>query len=183
MPKQVLTKEFGICLLPDTVTTQRVLGLRKKLPASPYRDDRPHITLLRGITSPQQFSDVELFHNIKRILNLSNSLPLIATAQDVVNISNQFYSASCVILLQSSKLLNIRRVAAKKLNQNGYSIEKQELKTYTPHITIRLGVPLAGEILTTAQATFIGNDIIFSKWILFRLIIKDDARKAHEIDL
>lgn len=182
MTKRVLTREFSICLLPTDDVIRDVQTLRQDLPASPYRDDIPHATLLRGITSNSDMSDEALAHDIDSILSITDSLPLAVEAESVANGGNQFYSLSGGILLRTSpELLAFRQAAAHKLEQHGYTVETQELNSFIPHITIRLGVPLEGDMLQRAQELFNGRAITFSQWLLFRLVKENGKRIMHEV--
>lgn len=182
MAEEILTQEFSICLLPGTETAAQIEALRAELPASPYRDDPPHITLLRGITSPHAISDAALLADIESTLDLSASLPLSAQIVSVENKSNQFYSDSGLLLLEvSEELLDYRQAAANKLSGQGYDVESQELDSYMPHMTIRLGVPLQDEELTKAQAIFRYRTVVFGEWMLLRLVKQGSARLMREV--
>lgn len=177
-----LMREFSICLLPADDVTNNIQALRQDLPPSPYRDDTPHITLLRGITSSRDMSDEELVRDVESVLAFSKHLPLSARVGSIANKSNQFYTATGVALTDASpELLAFRRQAVNDLIQHGYSVEAQELRTYTPHVTVRLGVPLEGTMLQRAEALFNGRTITFGSWVLFRLILVDDKRMMQEV--
>ena len=177
-----LTREFSICLLPADDVANDIQALRQDLPASPYRDDIPHITLLRGITSNADMSDEELAQDVESVLSISERLPLGATVQSIANKSNQFYTDTGVVLMKAlPELLAFRQKVADLLAQHGYSIESQELHTYIPHITIRLGVPLEGAMLQQAEALFSGRAIAFSHWVLFRLVMEDGERMMRQV--
>ena len=177
MTKEVLTREFSICLLPTADVTEDIEALRATLPESPYRDDVPHITLLRGIASDTDMSDKALADDIASTLSLSSQLPLTCTVKAFENRSNQFYSSTGAAVLESSlELFELRKDAVQRLMERGYTVEAQELSTYTPHITIRLGVPLQGKAMAEAMIAFGNRTISFSGWLLFRLVVQDDKR-------
>ena len=176
------SREFSICLLPTEGVVNNVQALRQELPGSPYRDDMPHITLLRGISSAEQTFDEVLIHHVSSLVNPSDHLPLQATVRQVANKDNQFYSSSGLIILDASKeLLAYRANVATVLRENNYTIEPQELGEYTPHITIRLGVPLEGRNKERAQDLFENRLITFSQWLIFRLVFIDGKRTMHEV--
>jgi 2'-5' RNA ligase len=177
-----LTREFSLCLLPTDEVTADVSALRAQLPPSPYRDDVPHITLIRGISAAANMSDETLITDVGATLSLSDRLPLRGTVQRIANKSNQFYRETGGIILESSaELLAFRKDAADRLMARGYIVEAQELNTYTPHITIRLGVPLQGELLDQANTLFHGRTISFGSWVLFRLVMQGDKRLMHVV--
>lgn len=177
-----LTREFSICLVPTDDITNDIETLRQALPASPYRDDIPHITLLRGITSGTDMTDEALVRDVDSILAFSRHLPLGGSVRSIANKSNQFYTDTGVLLLDTSpELLAFRQRASNDLTLHGYRVEAQELGAYTPHVTVRLGVPLAGAILQRAERTFIGRTTAFSRWLLFRLVVADGKRLMHEV--
>ncbi len=156
--------------------------LRSKLPASPYRDDVPHITLLRGVSSAGEMSDEALVHDMRSLLAISNHLPLYATARQIVNKSDELYRSSSVVPLDASDdLLAYRTRITTTLAKHHYAIEAQELTEYAPHITIRLGVPLEGSNYKLAQKLFEGEAISFDQWFLFRLVLIDGKRAMHEV--
>lgn len=182
MTKEVLTREFSICLLPTDDVTADIEALRARLPDSPYRDDVPHITLLRGISSDTDMSDETLADDVGTTLSLSSRLPLLSTVRLIDNKSNQFYTDTGVVILESSKeLLDFRKDAVNRLMERGYTVEAQELSTYTPHITVRLGVPLQGEVMGETRLRFHNRTIRFGDWLLFRLVLQDDKRLMHVV--
>lgn len=182
MAEQLLTREFSICLVPSTDVRTDIQALRQELPPSPYRDDSPHITLLRGITSSIDMDDEALVQEVGRITSLSANLPKECAVRSIANKSNEFYSATGLILLESSpELLAFRQDTVNGLQRHGYTIESQGQITFTPHVTIRLGVPLEGDSLQKAETQFKGRVIAFSEWLLLRLVIEDGKRLMHEV--
>jgi 2'-5' RNA ligase len=182
MAEPILTRELSICLIPNKEIINDVSILRKELDASPYRDDIPHITLLRGITANDDLSDEALVHMIDRTTGIKSKLPLIVNVRAIANASNRFYSLSSGMVLDAPhELLDLRKQIALQLETHGFSVEPQELTNYVPHITIRLGVPLEDERLSKAEALFIGRTVIFSQWLLFRVVKQNDKRFMHEV--
>lgn len=178
MTEAKLTQEFSICLLPDIQTTERVTSLRRELPPSPYRDDLPHLTLLRGITSDLPLSDETLLADMDAQLDLPSALPLAATVQAVENKSNRFYSDSSLLLLDpSAALLACRRQIVRRLTSTaGYAVEPAEQTSFTPYVTVRLGVPLYGDMLQKTEELFLRRSITFNSWLLVRLLLRGDER-------
>ena len=182
MPKGLLTREFSICLVPAADITRDIEAIRAQLSESPYRDDTPHITLLRGVASGTDMEDEALIDDVSTAVSFSRRLPLLGTVKSVDNKSNQFYTSTGVVILESSKeLLDFRTDAVKQLLEHGYTVEAQELNAYTPHITVRLGVPLLGEHMDEAKAMFDNRIITFNHWILFRLVLQNDERFMHVV--
>jgi hypothetical protein len=184
MAEQILTNEFSICLLPDMTTTTNIQALRAALPASPYRDDIPHITLLRGITAPaESLSNESLVKSVDDVLAISDRLPLTVRVQKVTNASNHLYSLSGGLILQAtSELLDLRAAVSNTLLHHGFSIEQEELGPYLPHVTVRLGVPLEGETLEQATRLFPQHsEITFGTWLLLRLVKQDNKRLLQQI--
>ena len=182
MPKGLLTREFSICLVPAADITRDIEAIRAQLSESPYRDDTPHITLLRGVSSGTDMEDEALIDDVSTAVSFSRRLPLLGTVKSVDNKSNQFYTSTGVVILESSKeLLDFRTDAVKQLLEHGYTVEAQELNAYTPHITVRLGVPLLGEHMDEAKAMFDNRIITFNHWILFRLVLQNDERFMHVV--
>jgi len=183
MIKDRRLNEFSICLIPDDQVIEQIKALRHKLPPSPYRDDTPHITLLRGITSSEDLPDKELLNSITQVAQLERTLPLDVRVKTVTNMSNQFYSESGLLILESPReLLTLRSAVINSLSKLGYEIEKNEVDSYSPHMTVRLGVKLEGSVLDQAINLFQEKSIQFSKWSLFRLIVKDGSRHIHELE-
>ena len=182
MNRAETSREFSICLRPDAATAQDVLRLRQQLPDSPYRDDPPHVSLLRGITTPVAYSDDELLQKVERVCNLTEKLPLSATIDRLTNKSNQFYSESSIISFHlSSEFTRLWQQTIHLLHQNDFAIEESETKSFSPHMTVRLGVPLKQRPLSEAQNLFAGKAVKFSSWCIFRLYIEDQARLIRVI--
>ena len=184
MAQQIMTKEFSICFIADGLNTKKINNLRSKLPESPYRDDAPHVTLLRGITTSSNIgSNAELVKKVGNLIKLHTALPLQLQVGRIDNISNQFYSASGVVLLNpSNALTRLRQKTIRQLTDNGYKIENQEVSEYYPHMTIRLGVPLRGAAMKHARENFpMGVAVSFDKWLLLRLHKDGKQRTVQEL--
>lgn len=178
-----LTRQFSICLIPDKRTEHDINTFRRQLPESPYRDDIPHLTLLRGVSSPNIPSDKDLVTDIDRLLKWNSNPPITGSVQAVENIDSLVYGSTSVLVIKpQSKLEALRANICQKLVATGYSIEKDELQQVRPqHITVRLGVPLSSEYFRHAESILLGKHIEFSKWLLFRLELDGNRRLMHKV--
>lgn len=185
MAQSGLTNEFSICLLLNTKTTRTVQAIRQTLAASPYRDDTPHVTLLRTIKSPTHMGDRDLLEDMERLLQLSARLPLSATVLQPANRFSPLFRVSSLVLLKASPEVKMyRKNIIRVLKANNYSISLFERLIYLPHISIRLGVPYSKQARATTEQSFRpGTQVIFNKWILLRDIKKDGKYLVKEIAL
>lgn len=182
MTKELFAREFSICLLPTDDVIKDIETLRATLPDSPYRDDIPHITLLRGISSNTDISDEALADDIGSTLSLSSRLPLMCTVKSIDNKSSQLYTSTGAVVLESSlDLLELRKDAVQRLMERGYTVEPQELDIYTPHVTVRLGVPLQDKAMTETKMMFNNRTVSFSGWLMFRLVLQNKKRLMHAV--
>ena len=184
MDQRGLTSEFSICLLPDLQTVQAVEAIRQTLPASPFRDDTPHISLLRRIKSPALMSDEELLQDMARLLDLSKGLPLIATVHKSINRYSPLFRVSSMVLLQASpEMKAYRKRMLTTLKASNYSVALERL-IFLPHISVRLGVPYTDKAKSMAEQGFHpGAKITFNKWIILRDIKKDGKYLVREISV
>lgn len=185
MDQSGLTSEFGICLLPDSKTKRAVDTIRQTLPASPYRDDTPHLTLLRTIKSPTQISDAELLQNMEELLELSRNLPLAAIVRKPVNGFSPLFGFSSVVLLRASpEMKSYRKNIVRILKANDYYSSRLESLLFFPHLSIRLGVSYTDKTKVMAAQSFeTETKITFSKWVIFRDIKQDGKRLIKQISL
>ena len=185
MVETTITNEFSICLVADEINTEKINATRSKLPESPYRDDPPHVTLLRGVTTPADVSSNRLVKDISALLDLDIALPMEVRIREVTNMRNRFYGVSGVVILDpSSLLMNLRKRAVRQLIKSIYTIEEQEVETYTPHMTIRLGVQLEGSSMDKAKKAFpLDEYVTFNKWILLRLVKEGEKRVVQELSV
>lgn len=183
MDQSGLTSEFSVCLTLDPETTQAVNAIRQTLPASPYRDDTPHVTLLRTIKCPSQMSDNDLLRDMERLLELSKHLPLTATVHKPANIFSPLFRFSSLVLLYASpEMKSYRKYIIKILKANNYSIGLFERLIFLPHISMRLGVPYTKHAkIMTGQSFAPESKITFNKWIILRDIKKDGKYLVKEI--
>ena len=183
MDQSGLTSEFSICLLLDHKSTQAVEEIRQTLPASPYRDDTPHVTLFRTIKSPSHMSDAALLQDIESFLKLSKNLPLTATVHKPGNrFSPLFRTSSLILLHPSPQMKACRKNILRILKANGYSIGWFERLAFLPHISIRLGVPYTKRARAMTEQSFNPKaKLMFSSWIILRDIKKDGKYLVKEI--
>lgn len=178
-----MTSEFAICLTLDRKNRQAVNAIRQSLPASPYRDDTPHITLLRAIKSPSETSDSDLLQDIERLLKLSENLPLTAIVYKPANrFSPMFrWTSSLVLLRASPEMKAYRKNVIKILKANNYSVGLERL-VFLLHISIRLGIPYTGKAKAITEQSFgPGTKLTFNKWLILRDIRKDGKYLVKEI--
>lgn len=178
-----LTRKFSICFTPDPRTTQAINTIRETLPTSPYRDDTPHVTLLRTIKCPSQMSDKDLLQDMERLLNLSKNLPLRATIRKPVNSFSPLFRISSLLQLRvSPEMKSYRKYVMKTLKANNYSIGLFEHLVFLPHISVRLGVPYTKQARIMAIQSFVSEtELTFSKWIILRDIKRDGKYLVKEI--
>jgi 2'-5' RNA ligase len=183
MTRHGLTPEFSICLLPDQATQDDVEAIRQTLPPSPYRDDTPHLTLLRTIKCPSLVEDDALLQQVDSLLELSNSLPLEATTVGALNAFSPIYKMSSGILLETSdKMTAYRASCIARFKANGFTLSPTQSLQFRPHITIRLGAPMPQQVQTRASESFpVGRTIAFGAWVVFRVVYQDGKRMMKEL--
>ncbi len=184
MDQTDLTSTFSICLALDDKTTRAVEDIRRTLPASPYRDDTPHVTLLRSIKTPSVMSDTELLQGIERLVELSKHLPLSATMNKSANrFSPLFRTSSLVLLHPSPEMKQYHKSVIKTLRANNYSVSLERF-VFSPHISIRLGVPFTEQARVMVEKSFVlGAELTFNRWMILRDIKKDGKNLVREIAL
>lgn len=185
MDQSGLTSEFSICLTLDHKAAQAVDAIRRTLPASPYRDDTPHVTLLRTIKTPSLVGDSDLLQDMERLLGLSKTLPLTATVHALANRFSPLFRISCLVILHiSPEMKSYRKNVIKILQANNYSIGLFERLAFLPHISIRLGVPYTEKARAMTEQSFSPETkLTFNSWIVLRDIKKDGKYLVKEIAL
>jgi hypothetical protein len=185
MDESGFTSEFSICLTLSPETTSAVNAVRESMAASPYRDDTPHITLLRTIKCPRQMSDADLLQDIERILELSKNLPFTARVKKLANVfSPLFRTSSLINLTASSEMKSYRKHVLKTLKANNYSVGIVEHIAYLPHISVRLGVPYTAKTKQMTERSFPnGTELNFENWIILRDIKRDGKYLVKEISI
>ena len=181
-----LTSKFSICLKLDNEATQAVNAIRKTLPASPYRDDTPHITLLRTIKTPSPMSDTDLSQDMERLLGLSKDLPLTANVRKPANSFDPLFRwfSSQVLLHTSPEIKSFRKRILRILQANNYSVGIVSRLTFFPHISVRLGVPYTEKAKAMAKRSFSPETkLTFNGWIILRDIKKDGKYLVREIGI
>jgi len=180
-----MTSEFSICLALDSKTTQAVNAIRQVLPASPYRDDTPHVTLLRAIKCPSQMSDADLLQGMERLLEISKNLPLTAAVHKPANRFSPLFRFSSLVLLHASpEMKAYRKQVMKTMKANNYSVSLFERLAFLPHISIRLGVPYTEHAKAMTERSFTPRSkVAFNKWIILRDIKQDGKYLVKEITI
>jgi 2'-5' RNA ligase len=183
MDQSGMTSEFSICLVLDPEATQAVEAIRQTLTPSPYRDDTPHVTLLRTIKCPSQMNDTDLLQDMERLLEISKNLPLTTTVHKSANIFSPLFRVSSQIQLYASpELKSYRKHIMRILKANNYSVGLFEHLAFLPHISVRLGVPYTEQARLMTEQSFVPETkITFSKWIILRDIKKDGKYLVKEI--
>ncbi len=177
------TQEFSICLLLDEPATRQIEDIRAKLPSSSYRDDPPHLTLLRGITSKEIVSAEELSQNLQKILTIKPGT-LHVRITGLQDVSNQFYTKTTVLQIAAfDELTRYREKITDQLRLNRFQVEQKEVEHYTPHITVRLGVTINDSLRTSTEKLFVDHDLTFTSYALFRLVLRDGNRHMHILKL
>jgi hypothetical protein len=179
-----MTSEFSICLKLDPKATQDVDAIRQALPASPYRDDTPHVTLFRTIKTPVPMSHTDLLQDMERLLALSKNLPLTATVHKPANGLDYLFRwfSSRILLHVSPEIKSYRKHILRTLRANNYSVGIISRLTFFPHISVRLGVPYTKKAKTMAERSFgPGTKLTFNTWIILRDIKKDGKYLVKEV--
>lgn len=178
-----VTNEFSINLLTDTDTSAYILRIRETLPSSPYRDDPPHCTLLRGVTTPRTMSDDELRSFVAPLL-MHDTCSLDMQLDEVAEKSNQFYQPTTLLVLMSTpEILAYRTKIADALQEKGCIIEPQERSHYLPHVSIRLGVTVDQQQKSAINAHYANTPISFSRYAIFRLKLVGNTRHMHIVEI
>jgi hypothetical protein len=183
MDQHGMTSKFSICFPLDHKATRAVGAIRQTLPASPYRDDTPHVTLLRAIKSSSQMDDIDLLRDMERLLELSKNLPLTAAVHKSANRFSPLFCFSSLVLLHASpEMKSYRKHVLKILKANGYSFSLYERMLFFPHISIRLGVPYTEHAKVMTEQSFSpGAKLTFDRWIILRDVKKDGKYLVKEI--
>jgi hypothetical protein len=169
------TDEFSIIAPLYQQPSDEVEKLRQKLPKSQYPEERPHITLLESVHTPRRVSDKQIYMSLKPALDL--------ILDRETNADTDNYGKSSLIDLMSSKELdNIRGCLMAAVEKEDFIINKTGLSAFHPHVTVRLGVPFTEEVAGEAKQLFPpGKKILFSGWILNRLVINKGRRLFYEV--
>jgi hypothetical protein len=179
-----LTSEFSICLKLDDEATKAVDAIRKALPPSPYRDDTPHLTLVRTIKTPSPMSDNDLLEDMERLLELSKGLPISATVRKPANSFDPLFRwfSSQLIIDTSLEIASYRKHILRTLHASNYSVGIVSRLTFFPHISVRLGIPYTEEARAIAEGSFApGTKLTFNKWTIMRDIKKNGKYLIKEI--
>ncbi|HEX8226300.1 MAG TPA: 2'-5' RNA ligase family protein [Candidatus Saccharimonadales bacterium] len=183
MSKHGMTNEFGLCLLPDESIVEAVNSIRQLLPASPYRDDPPHVTLLRAITTLHDMDDDTLLQRVDELLHLTATLPLEATVRKPSNAFSPIYRLSSTILFRpSSDMKTCRKSVIDTLRNDGYTLGRSATAAFIPHFSVRLGVPYDDTARAMAEQLFTKDSVVtLSRWVIYRVFYEDGNRLVKEI--
>ena len=175
--------QFSIIVHLDRKTNEDIEHIRKLLPASPYRDDEPHVTILHDIRAPGRMTNHELLDSIEPSLNRILKLRSHAKVHGITNMAGGHYkTASAIVLTSSPELQSEHSKLATNLLAMGFKLGK-EAEFYKPHVTIRLGVPLTDMAQTETQRLFPkGRDIRLAGWAVLRLKSQRLVRPMYELD-
>jgi len=176
------TNEFSVILLLDKTSKDKIEDIRTSMPASPYRDDWPHLTLLQGCHTPRSMSDVELYNILCPILNRLLKPKLHATVAGLSNLFGGYYKDTSSIILSTSNDLQREHISLlSSLRGSHFKVDRKE-SIYRPHVTIRLGVPMNQGSLQLANELFPeGKSIRFDKWEIYRLISSRGKRQFYKV--
>lgn len=168
------------------MATRAIEEVRGVLPDSPYRDDTPHLTIMRTIETPTPMSDAELSQDMERLLHASEALPLTATVnKPASSIDPLFRWFSSQLLLRASPEIRLHRERMlRTLRANNYAVGIVSRLTFFPHISVRLGVPYNEQARAMAERSFSpGTELTFNRWIILRDIKKDGNYLVREVTI
>jgi hypothetical protein len=177
------TTEFSVILRLDESASRDINRIRTLLPASNFRDDPPHVTLLKGIHSRQLMSDDDLLKHISPLLNrLLKGRPVVRVSY-VANLPGGVYrDTSAVVLISSSDLQRQHISLIAHLRGLGFRVDKDSLAHISPHATVRLGVPFDTQALDWAEKLFPkGRGIELVGWEILRLEKDIKSRPFYEL--
>jgi 2'-5' RNA ligase len=179
-----MATEFTICLVCDEKSAAVINELRSKLAPSPYRDDAPHVTLLR-VSSSSSMTDDRLASNLKKVLVLAPEISATARLKTVINVPGRRYGTSSVALISlDAETKAWRKSLIARLKEAGYHISPHQNIVYVPHVTVRLGVPIRGEALRATKKRLKAEQILtFDRLMLLRIEKRDRARRVREVRL
>jgi len=175
------TTDFSIILCVDEVTAGVVEGFRKNLPKTPFRDDPPHVTLIRVVSIPKAMSDEELVIFMRPKLNFQ--VPLHVCFEKVTDHPSEKYGTTTVLEYKvASELIEFRKSLIKALQSESCTIPKAVAEIYRPHMTLILGKTLDSDSKKEATEIFTRNsDVHFTQWKLLRYD-ENDKTKVTVLD-
>lgn len=177
------TGEFSICLEPTPDVVVDMETIRAQMAESPYRDDQPHVTLLKGISTAEDLSDEELARRVGSVVPIEEQLPVAARFKTIITGSNAHYSDSSLLMFAPTREYSaLRRGVVRGLESNGFSVDRRsKISALFPHLTARLGVPLEGELFKQTNELFKGRTVEFGSWFLYRVFYEDGKRLVRTV--
>lgn len=133
--------EFSVILLADDNTARLVEQLRQMLPASPLRNDKPHITLQNRIMHSAVLSDNELIRDVSDALPKIKFPLKVAYSSANDHFSEKYGDSSVIRVSVGRDILKLKSQLVKYLTSSDYELNQEFSTVYEPHITVGLGVP------------------------------------------
>lgn len=182
--KTIVTNEFSVVLVPQSDFTRVIEQARQLLPRA-QRVDPPHMTLLRGIYTPKDMSDMKLMNRLVNTLGPIDRQSLKARVQAIGQDYNERYRTSSVIKLEvSPSVINLRNNLIDRLSSSNFKVEPIELTNFEPHLTLALGIPLPSmDIHKKIESIVVpGQQFNFIDWSVLRIIyFPQGQRQAYPI--
>ena len=179
-----LTNEFSIIFNLSRKWAEKVNQAREQLPPSPIRIDRPHMTLIRAVSSPNFRADEELVSAVKSYAFSLLNQKLTVTLEAIDNHPDiKLFGLTGVAMLKVPQLiLDVRKSLISSLEKQGYFIETSVKNSFIPHVTLNIGVAISkGQQETIEKILPKGSILNFASWSLLRDILQDGKRLALEV--
>ncbi len=169
--------EFSVIFCVDDDTAQAVESMRTQLPKTPFRDDPPHVTLLRSVTTPELLSDEEAVSFMNPFLDKPNFSMDIAF-EKVIDLGSPKYGTTTVLAYNPDpKLIAYRKKLIDTLQSHSCIIPDDVVNQYTPHMTLVLGKTISDEMKQKATELFSNLPATyFSHWKLLRYDESDNTK-------
>ena len=168
--------EFSIILCVDETTAEIVVDFRELLPKTPFRDDPPHVTLIRVVSLPESMSDDELLSFMRPKLNFQ--VPLKISFKKVADHPSEKYGTTTVLEYKvAPELIEFRKSLIKTLRSEFCIIPKEVADDYSPHMTLILGKTLDSNSKKEAAEIFSKTSgVYFTQWKLLRYEENDKTK-------
>ncbi|HEU5004827.1 MAG TPA: hypothetical protein VFT49_01945 [Candidatus Saccharimonadales bacterium] len=174
--------EFSVILHLDEQASRDLERVRQLMPASPYRDDPPHVTLLQGIHPSVTMSDEEILRAITPALNRLIKPEAHVRVSYLSNLTGGPYKITSAIVMAMSSVLGREHISLlAHLRGGGFGLSSNAM-FYYPHASVRLGVPFDARSLELASELFPkGRGIELVSWEVLRLTSTSKRRPFHEL--